>query len=143
MDDLIARFANVVRVSHAPSASTIPQLTLLTTHDGVGVFSTAPIAAHTTLGEIVGYPMYIWDMDHSDYVIVGEEFVLDVSNLNPRPILCNVREDNSSPNRSNCCIHTMVNEETGDARFFLVSFRDIDTSEEIVYSLNDFPVYDT
>lgn len=106
-------------------------------NDG-GVFSDQSIPSYTCIGEIHGEPMYIWDMSHQDYIIVGEEFVLDVSKLVPRPILSWLREDNQSDMMSNCVINTEFDYNTGDYRFFLFTTAPINEGDELVYSVIDF-----
>ncbi len=100
---------------------------------GGGVLTNSFIKNGTVIGEIEGEPMYIWDMNHHDYIIVGDEFVLDVSRQSPRNILSYVREENQSNSPNNCIIETVVQVHTGDTRFFLQSIRDIHIGEELVY----------
>ncbi len=105
---------------------------------GGGVFSNQQIYAYTFLGELQGECEYIWDVTHYDYLIVGEEFVLDASKLSPRPILTWVREENQSDNFANCVIRMEVNERTGETKFFLWSTKRIDVGEELVYTVVDY-----
>lgn len=110
----------------------------LQSSEHVGVFTRSFIAKGTVIGEIVGDPMYVWDMSHNDFIIVGEEFVLDMSKQVPRTVLSYLREDNQSPYKSNCIISQHVCYQTGDTKFFLVAMSDIHPSEELVYTVTDF-----
>lgn len=105
---------------------------------GGGVFSNQQIYAYTFIGEIEGECQYIWDVTHHDYIIVGDEFVLDASQLSPRPILTWVREENQTESMSNCVIRMEVNETTGVTKFFLWTTRRIDVGEELVYTVVDY-----
>lgn len=98
-----------------------------------GVITQSRIVAGTRIGQLEGEPMYIWDMAHNDYIIVGDEFVLDISKQFPRNILHYVREENQSGNISNCVIVTECNETTGETKFYLDSCRNIEPGEELVY----------
>jgi hypothetical protein len=90
-----------------------------------GVFCAAPIAQGTIIGEIIGVPRYIWEIDHDMYVIVDQDYVLDVSNTNG--VLVCIREENSTMNMANC---TVVSDE---ARFFFQATVDIPPHTELVY----------
>lgn len=103
-----------------------------------GVHAGQKIAAYTCIGELEGEPMYIWDIGHQDYIIVGDEFVLDVSQLSPRPILSWLREENQTDKFNNCVIRTVVDERTGDTRFFLWTTCPIQEDDELIYSVVDY-----
>lgn len=103
-----------------------------------GVVADQKIPAYTCIGEIQGDPMYIWDMSHQDYIIVGEEFVLDVSKLTPRPILSWLREENQTDMVNNCVINTEFNHATGEHKFFLFTTAPINEGDELVYSVIDY-----
>lgn len=105
---------------------------------GGGVFAGERFLAYTCIGEIVGLPAYIWDLDHHDYLIVDDEYVLDVSLLSPRSILTWMREENQTDSLSNCVIRMEVNEKTQESRFFLWTTKRIDVDEELVYSSTDY-----
>ncbi len=100
-----------------------------------GVITESRIPANTRIGELEGEPMYIWDMTHNDYIIVGDEFVLDISKQHPRSILNYVREENQSGNPNNCVVVTVCNHETGETRFFLDSIYNIEPGQELVYAV--------
>lgn len=106
--------------------------------DGSGVIAGQNIPAYTCVGEIEGEPMYIWDMTHQDYVIVGEEFVLDVSKLSPRPILAWLREENQTDMMNNCVINTEFNQSTGEHKFYLFTTVPVNEGDELVYSVIDY-----
>lgn len=103
-----------------------------------GVHAGQKIPAYTCIGELLGEPTYIWDMTHQDYIIVGDEFVLDVSKLCPRPILSWLREENQCDMFNNCIIKTTMNEQTGDPRFFLFTIAPINEDDELIYSVVDY-----
>lgn len=105
---------------------------------GGGVFSNQQIYSYTYIGELEGECVYIWDMPHYDYLIVGDEFVLDPSQLSPRPILTWMREENQSDNIANCVIRMEVNDHTGETKFFVWTTRRIDIGEELVYTVVDY-----
>lgn len=142
MDDLIAQLQRSLVITVVNNTSydlyTTVDVSSLQSSEHVGVFTRSFIAKGAMIGELLGDPMYIWDMKHNDFIIVGEEFVLDMSNQNPRTILSYLREDNQSPYRSNCIISQHVCYETGDTRFFLVAMNDIHPQEELVYTVTDF-----
>lgn len=103
-----------------------------------GVHAGQKIPAYTCIGEIEGEPTYIWDMSHQDYIIVGDEFVLDVSKLLPRPILSWLREENQTDMFNNCMIQTEHNEHTGETRFLLYTTRPIEDGDELIYTVVDY-----
>lgn len=105
----------------------------LSVQNGGGVITHSFIPKNTTIGEIEGEPMYIWDMTHYEYIIVGDEYVLDVSKQSPRSILSYIREENQTDLPNNCTIITTNDYNTGNTRFFLQSIRDIQIDEELVY----------
>lgn len=99
-------------------------------YDAGGVFTRTPIAKGSIIGEVYGARAYIWEIDHSDYLIIDQDFVLDTSQLPiPRPILSMVREENSTNHMANC---TIVTSEDG-TRFHLQATADIGTNCELVY----------
>lgn len=142
MDDIIAQMQRslVIHVVNNTSYDlyTTVDIASLESSEHVGVFTRSHIPKGATIGEIMGDPMYVWDVTHNDYIIVGEEFVLDMSKQQPRTILSYLREDNQSPYRSNCIISQAVTYETGDTRFFLIAMNDIHPGEELVYTVTDF-----
>ena len=132
MEELCSDFARSTQLQiHNPTSF---QLYL---NVGGGVFSSQQLFAHTCIGEIEGVPMYIWDVDHNDYMIVDDEFVVDVSQTCPRSILTWVRDENQSDAVANCVIRMDVNETTRETRFFLWTTARLDEGDELVYS----PIY--
>lgn len=105
---------------------------------GGGVFSNQQIFAYTYIGELEGECEYIWDITHFDYLIVGDEFVLDPSKLSPRPVLTWMREENQSDIHANCVIRMEVNETSGETKFYVWTIRRIDIGEELVYTIVDY-----
>lgn len=102
------------------------------------VYSRCYIPSGICLGEIIGRPEYIFDIGHSDYMIVCDELVLDLSGLvHPRSPLCYVHETNESPNPANAYIVVATNQNTGETRFFLHTAVPIQAGDEIVYSAWD------
>lgn len=101
------------------------------------VWTRTYIPSGRTIGEVVGNPCYIWDITHTDYVIVGDDLVLDMSEVRAgsRSPLSFLRDDNSSPHPANCTISACVNEDTGLGRFFVISTRDVHPGEELVYTI--------
>lgn len=108
---------------------------------GGGVITKQCLPQSVTLGEVHGIPTYIWDITHTDYMIVADEFVLDVSQQYPRPILTYVREEQSTESFANCLLITESCEHTGTNRFFLRTIREIQPGEELVYITMDYPYY--
>lgn len=103
-----------------------------------GVHAGQYIPAYTCIGELEGEPMYIWEVGHQDYIIVGDEFVLDVSKLKPRPILAWLREENQSDMFNNCIVQTTHDDRNGETRFFLYTIRPVNVDDELVYSVVDY-----
>lgn len=136
MEDLIYAFHRCNRVS-----SLHPTPFALELQPGGGVYTTQFLPAHTQLGEVHGDPMYIWDISHTDYMMVEEDMVLDLSNQHPRSILTYVREQNASPHPANCIFITQTCHETGTNRFFLYTQEAIHMGEELVYSYPSSPYY--
>lgn len=94
-----------------------------------GVVTYSYIPRDCIIGEIKGRPAYIWELDHSDFMIVAEEYVLDMSRCPaPRSILTFMREENASVNMANCTVVT-----TEDHRFFLQATTNIVATSELVY----------
>lgn len=124
MEQLIASFNRAVSIS----TSTPIQLVL---EDG-GVVTYSPISRGTVIGEVYGTPAYIWELDHSDYIIIDQDYVLDTSTLpSPRSILTMVREENNTHNMGNCTINTVTFAE--GHRFFMQATSDIMPGSELVY----------
>lgn len=142
MDDIISQLQRslvINIVNNTPyDLYTNVDVSSLQSSEHVGVFTRSYIAKGSVIGEITGDPMYVWDVPHNDFIIVGEEFVLDMSKQVPRTILSYLREDNQSPYRSNCIISQQVCYRTGDTRFFLVAMSEIHPLEELVYTVTDF-----
>jgi hypothetical protein len=132
MDGLIAQFSRSTTLHfYNPT-----QFELEFYNEGVHTHNRIP--ADTVVGEIEGDPAYIWDISHNDYIIVGEDFVLDCSKLTPRPILTMVREENSTNEYANCMIVSVVNERTGYTKFFLKTIADVWEGTELVYTVDEY-----
>lgn len=136
MDDLLLEFQRCATLSMYN-----PTPFHLEVQPGGGVIARQYLQQGITVGEIHGIPTYIWDITHQDYMIVGDEFVLDVSQQYPRPILTYVREENASDTFANCLLVTESCEHTGTNRFFLRTIRDIHPGQELVYITMDYPYY--
>lgn len=108
---------------------------------GGGVFTNAAIPAYTCIGRLDGEAQYIWDMHHQEYIIVGDEFVLDASKLCPRPALTWIREENQTDAMNNCVIRMEVNDETGETFFFVWTTRPLNIGDELVYTVVDANMY--
>lgn len=91
------------------------------------------IPTDTCLGYLEGLPMYVWDMNHSEYVFVQHDLVLDVSQLHPRPLLTLMRSEDESENHSNCMVIVEHNHDTHETRFPVYTTRPIRYGDEIVY----------
>lgn len=123
MNDLIAEFN---RVTALTVVNPTPYALVL---QYGGVYSESYIPKGTVLGEVFGTQAYIWEIDHGDYMMVDQDYVLDTSELKaPRSILTFVREENSTNNMANCTIVT-----TDGPRFFLQTTSDIPIGAEVVY----------
>ncbi len=101
-----------------------------------GLYSAQVIQENTILGEIKGNPCYIWELDHTDYIIIEKEFVLD-TRLYKNHIISYVREENETSNLSNCLVR-MTNDHNWQTRFLLMTKKTIVPFEELVYSPFDF-----
>lgn len=123
MEQLIADFNRITSLTVSN-----PTPFDLRLEDG-GVVTYSYIPRDCIIGEIKGDPSYIWELDHSDYMIVAEEYVLDMSRSQlPRSILTMVREENASTNMGNCTIVSC-----DGPRFFLQATTNIVATSELVY----------
>lgn len=123
MEQLIADFNRVTSLSVSN-----PTPFDLRLEDG-GVVTYSYIPCNCIIGEIQGDPAYIWELNHSDFMIVSEEYVLDMSRSSfPRSILTMVREENASTNMANCTIVSC-----DGPRFFLQATKNIVATSELVY----------
>ena len=123
MEQLIADFNRVTSLSVSN-----PTPFDLRLEDG-GVVTYSYIPRDCIIGEIKGEPSYIWELKHSDYMIVASEYVLDMSRSPcPRSILTLVREENASSNAANCTIVSC-----DGPRFFLQATKNIVATSELVY----------
>lgn len=120
MDELIAKFH---------------QTTLFHFHlnGDEGVVTESLIANNTFIGEITGEPMYIWDICHHDYIVVDQDYVLDVSNEMQTNIFSFIRDENATGKVANCKMYSECDHYTGTTRFFLKSTREIQIGEELIY----------
>lgn len=94
--------------------------------------TTSYIAENTVLGEIKGVVKNIYDIHHTDYMILYDENVLDVSEQliyqGSRDIITYMPEDNYSWNHANCILFR--NEE---GRFYLKTRHSILPHQALVY----------
>lgn len=88
------------------------------------------------IGEIYGDMAYIWELDHIDFIILDNDFVLDVKKYK-KHILTYIREDNETSNLNNCCIQ-MMTDEKNISRFYIITEKIIMPHEELVYSAFEF-----
>lgn len=100
----------------------------LTRESDGGIYTYSFIRCGTILGEIRGYPAYIWEMFHSHYMIVDRDYVIDV--LDEYSILGYIREENATNNVGNC---TIVSTDEETPRFYIQATRDIVATSEMVY----------
>jgi hypothetical protein len=100
------------------------------------VYSGQTIRGDEIIGEIMGDPSYIWELNHNSYIIIDREFVLDTRRYNDS-IISYVREENETSNTSNCFVRIAI-DHNGQARFLLVTKKEIQPCEELVYSTFDF-----
>lgn len=128
MEQLIADFQKVATLTIVNN--TLYQLY----YDGTGVMSVDYIAKGSYIGEIPGVPQYIWDISHTEYVLVDEDMVLDVS-MNRQSILTYLREDSQSENVANCQIIVEHDDQQKETRVFVVATENIVPGQEIVYAM--------
>ena len=100
------------------------------------LYSGQIIKENTVIGEINGYPCYIWEINHNDYIIIDNEMILNTQ-IYKEDIVSYVREENETSNISNCFIKMYIN-QYGNKKFYLVTKSVILPCEEIVYSSFDF-----
>lgn len=126
MDDLIEDFSRSLTLSvYDPTPFSL-------IYQYKSVYTYSYINKGTIIGEIVGKPAYIWEIDHSDYIIIDQDYVLDVSSScnGRRSVLTLVREENDSNNAANC---TIVSTTEDTPRFFLQATTNITPDTELVY----------
>lgn len=118
MDGLIARFSLL--------GDSLP---IYVGADG-GVYCAAPIPAGTMIGEVRGEPKYIWEIDHDRYVIVDEDYILDVTT--EYDVVSRIREENATANGANCTVVSVAG-DNGQNSFFFQAVTDIPAYTELVY----------
>lgn len=125
MDDLIDAF------NRGANVETVDKAVLV---DGK-VFAQIFIPACTSIGQLPGVPAYIWEMHHPHYIFIDDDRVLDVSQLEPRPTLSFIRDDDESDAAANCVvdIRETYGPDVYTLSFWLMSTRPILPGEEIVY----------
>ena len=104
--------------------------------NGTGLCSGQILEKELVIGEIYGDMSYIWEITHTDFIILDNDFVLDVKNYK-KNILNHIRENNETSNLCNCYIHMITNEK-GTMKFYIVTKNIIMPHEELVYSAFDF-----
>lgn len=104
---------------------------------GGGVYCKEFIPAGTVLCEVLGVRSYIWEINHTEYVIVDRDYVVDIRGNKHDgacgTILSAIREENATDNGANCTIEIIDSEGTTEPRFFIRATRDIEPGTEIVY----------
>lgn len=105
-----------------------------------GVYCRERIPTGTVLCEVVGTRRYIWEIEHTEYVIIDRDYVMDIRGIRSdgacRTILSAIREENATASGANCTISVIEDEGAKGAegaRFFIRATRDIEPGEEIVY----------
>lgn len=71
-------------------------------------------------------------MQHADYIIIDDDYVIDTSSCDHKYILSLIREDNQTMNPINCSIIV------DDNRVFLVAITNIMPGSELVYTIRNY-----
>jgi hypothetical protein len=135
MDDIIEVFHRATTLTtYNPSSYNIEM------YQG-SLFTTTYIPKDTCLGEIHGDHEYTWDISFEDvqtkYLILTEDFALDVSKERPRNILSYIRycTEGLTPTTEANCQFIITNYTNGDIRVFLYTMKDIQPNEELLYEV--------
>ena len=97
------------------------------------VISATTVLKGAVLGALYGTPRYIWEVNHSEYIFVDEDLIVDVSHEVPRQILSLMRDDNQSDQPSNCEVRVEHLEDI--MHFSVVATRNICPGDELVYAV--------
>lgn len=134
MDGLIESFHRFAITTYNPSPFEIEFI-----RDTL--FSRSFIPQNTLLCEMFGEHEYTWDISfqevHSKYLILTEDFALDVSKEQPRNIFSYIRyctESITPTAMPNCQFH--LTQDHSMTRIFLYTSRDICVNEELIYEVD-------
>jgi len=117
-----------------------PPLLHYVDNDPPGVFSGRDIARGTILGEIAGTPRDIYDIRHTEYMMLTDSCMLDLradpeqSCEAERSILTWITEDNCTFAEVNCRILRDVSQD----RFYMQAIADIPSNTQLVYSMQRY-----
>jgi len=92
------------------------------------------------IGIVPGDPKYIWEISHSEYMFVNDEYIVDVSNLYPRPLITYIRNENESWTRANCIIR-FENDQEGNPIVSMYTIEKIYPYDELVYTVENCRYY--
>lgn len=132
MDMLIATFHRSVAVDHENGSPF-----LLAISECGGVIAHEHIPVGSCIGELAGTPCYIWDIHHTEYIIVGEDMVLDLAHTR-RTVLSFVREENETSSPCNCRVAIESDVHMSKHRCFVYALRAIQPGEELVYAVDPY-----
>lgn len=104
------------------------------------VISNEWIYEGSRIGIIPGEPKYIWEISHSEYMFVNDEYIMDVSNLYPRPLITYIRNENESWTRANCIIK-LENDNEGNPIVAMYTIDKIYPNDELVYTVENCRYY--
>lgn len=117
-----------------------PPLLRYIDNDPPGVFSGCRIARGAILGELAGTPRDIYDIRHTEYMMLTDSCMLDLradperSCEHERSVLTWVTEDNSTFAEVNCRILRDLSED----KFYMQAIADIARGEQLVYSMQRY-----
>lgn len=135
MEEFVERFQ---RATHISSEYSLYGCHYRLLHDAEHgrILAGEMIPSHACIGEIFGQPAYIWEISHSEYVFIDDDWVLDVSRAHPRQVLSLLRDDNQSECPCNCEITLRESSQHPSGyQFFLIATRPIYVGEELVYAV--------
>ena len=143
LSQLNARFSGM-RVASAAALDAEgplgPPLLRYVDNDPPGVFSCCDIAHGTILGEIAGTPRDIYDIRHTEYMMLTDSCMLDLradperSCESERSVLTWIAEDNCTFAEVNCRILRDVTQD----RFYMQAIADIPRDTQLVYSMQRY-----
>jgi len=134
----VAEVAEEAWVPRDPSLP--PPLLRYVDNDPPGVFSGCRIARGAILGELAGTPRDIYEIRHTEYMILTESCVLDLrsdperSCEHERSVLTWITEDNCTFAEVNCRILRDVRED----RFYMQAIAEIRRNAQLVYSMQRY-----
>jgi hypothetical protein len=128
MEELLAAFST--HCSLLPASVHINNYLYL--RDDNNVYTSIYIPANTVLGEIYGVIKNYFEVNHTQYMVLNDERVLDISEqilfYETRDIITFIAQDNWSWNHVNCVI-----ERNDEGRFYMKTTKPIDVHQELVY----------